>query len=341
MATGQVPGAWPSILARGFVPQVTSQGARHSARSLFEGSRLSLSGSITALATPFTVAGDLDLDAWRRLLVQQLEGGTQGIVVAGSTGEAAALSDDEYDSLLKSAVEFVAGRIPVLAGTGQMNTAKTIAQTRRAAACGADLALVVTPPYVRPTQAGLIAHYHAVADEGGLPVVLYNVPGRTGCDLLPETVTELASHPGIVGIKEARSEPERMAALLAVRSDGFVVLSGDDPTASRAMLAGADGLISVGSNALPGAFRRLCDLSRNGNHEAAAAWDAQLQPFHAFNGVESNPIPVKALLRGLGFGTGLRLPLLSLSAPHQAEADRLVAAAQTLEAHTRRDVVAA
>jgi dihydrodipicolinate synthase/N-acetylneuraminate lyase len=128
---------------------------------------LSLSGSITALATPFTVAGDLDPDAWRRLLQQQLDGGTQGVVVAGSTGEAAALTDAEYDLLLETAVEAVAGRIPVLAGTGQMNTAKTIAQTRRAAAAGADLALVVTPPYVRPTQAGLIAHFNAVADQGG------------------------------------------------------------------------------------------------------------------------------------------------------------------------------
>ena len=210
MATGQVPGAWPSILARAFQPQVTSQGARRSARPHFEGSRLSLSGSITALATPFTVAGDLDLDGWRRLLQQQLDGGTQGLVVAGSTGEAAALTDAEYDLLLKSAVEKVAGRIPVLAGTGQMNTAKTIGQTRRAADLGANLALVVTPPYVRPTQAGLIAHYLAVADQGGLPLVLYNVPGRTGCDLLPETVAELVSHPNIVGIKEARSEPERM-----------------------------------------------------------------------------------------------------------------------------------
>lgn len=300
-----------------------------------------LSGSITALATPFTVAGDLDLDAWRRLLAQQLDGGTQGLVVAGSTGEAAALSDDEYETLLKIAVDTVAGRVPVLAGTGQMNTAKTIAQTRRAAACGADLALVVTPPYVRPTQAGLVAHYRAVADEGGLPVVLYNVPGRTGCDLLPETVAGLVSHPGIVGIKEARAEPERMQALLALRSPGFSVLSGDDPTASRAMLAGADGLVSVGSNALPLSFRRLCDLSRHGECVAAEALDQQLQPFYPFLGIESNPIPVKALLSGMGFGAGLRLPLLTLSPAHQAEADRLVAAALALEEHTRRNTVAA
>ena len=221
-------------------------------------------------------------------------------MVAGSTGEAAALSDEEYDTLRRIAVEEVRGRIPVLAGTGQMNTARTIAATRRAEAGGAQFALVVTPPYVRPTQAGLLAHYRAVADQGGLPVVLYNVPGRTGCDLLPETVAELVDHPGIVGIKEARAEPERMAALLALRRDGFAILSGDDPTAGRAMLAGADGLISVGSNALPRTFRRLCDLARAGRADAVAALDAQLQEIYGFLGVESNPIPVKALLQRHG-----------------------------------------
>lgn len=154
-----------------------------------------LSGSITALATPFTVAGEIDLDAWRRLLQAQLDGGTQALVVAGSTGEAAALYDVEYDAILRTAVEFVAGRVPVLAGTGLSNTAKTIEQTRRVAALGADAALVVTPPYVRPTQDGLLAHYRAVADDGALPIVLYNVPGRTGCDLLPDTVAALAPHP--------------------------------------------------------------------------------------------------------------------------------------------------
>lgn len=317
---------------------------------------MSLSGSITALATPFTPAGDLDLDAWRRLLKQQLDGGTQGIVVAGSTGEAAALSDDEYDTLLRVAVEVVTGpasegpaskgpaskrHVPVLAGTGQMNTAKTIATTRRAAAAGAEYALVVTPPYVRPTQPGLIAHYRAVADQGGLPVVLYNVPGRTGCDLLPETVAELVAHPGIVAIKEARAEPERMTALLALRSPSFTVLSGDDPTAGRAMLAGADGLISVGSNALPRSFRRLCDLARAGDAAAVQGWDARLQEFYGFLGIESNPIPVKALLQRLGFGAGLRLPLLPLSSPHQATADRLAGAIPALEEQSSREAIAA
>ena len=302
---------------------------------------MSLSGSITALATPFTVDGALDLDAWQRLLDQQLRGGTQGIVVAGSTGEAAALSDAEFDSLLQVAVEKVQGRIPVLAGTGQMNTAKTIAQTRLAAAAGAQIALVVTPPYVRPTQAGLIAHFRAVADEGGLPVVLYNVLGRTGCDLLPETVAELVAHPQIIGIKEASADPARWSALLALRSDDFVVLSGDDGTACRAMLAGADGLISVGSNALPAAFRRLCDLARQGESAVAQAWDARMQAYYPFLGIQSNPIPVKALLQGLGYGAGLRLPLLPLADEFQQQAKLLLQSIPALEEQSVRESVAA
>ena len=291
-----------------------------------------LSGSITALATPFGVTGELDLDAWHRLLAQQLEGGTQAIVVAGSTGEANALYDAEFDILLRTAVEAAGGRIPVLAGTGLSNTAKTIEQTRRSAALGADAALVVTPPYVRPTQAGLLAHYRAVADEGGLPVILYNVPGRTGCDMLPETVAVLAAHPNIVGIKEAVGDVGRVQALLALRSADFAILSGDDGTAARSILSGVDGLISVGSNALPGAYRRMCDLAAAGEREATEAWDARLEPFHEFCGVESNPIPVKDLLRRIGIGHGLRLPLLSLSAAHHAAAEHLATDIGALEA---------
>ena len=299
-----------------------------------------LSGSITALATPFTSAGELDHDAWRRLISQQLDAGTQALVVAGSTGEAAALYDAEFDALLRSAVEQVAGRIPVLAGTGGSNTAKTIEQTRRAGALGADGALVVTPPYVRPTQAGLVAHYRAVADDGALPVLLYNVPGRTGCDMLPETVAQLAGHPRIIGIKEARSEEERMAALLPLRDAGFSVLSGDDPTACRAMLAGADGVVSVASNVLPRAFRQLCDLARAGRRQDAEALDASMQAIYEFLGVEPNPIPVKALLAHAGIGHGLRLPLLPLSAPHAGDSVRMADAVGAIE-QSIRDAFAA
>ncbi|MBB1087427.1 4-hydroxy-tetrahydrodipicolinate synthase [Lysobacter sp. SG-8] len=292
---------------------------------------MQLSGSITALATPFDHAREIDMGAWQRLLALQLEQGTQGLVVAGSTGEAAALLDAEYDLLLRSAVEFVAGRVPVLAGTGQSNTAKTVESTRRAAALGADAALVVTPPYVRPTQAGLLAHYRAVADDGALPVVLYNVPARTGCDMLPETVAALAGHPRIMGIKEARAEPERMQALLALQAGDFSVLSGDDPTACRAMLAGARGIVSVASNVLPAAFRRLSDLARSGNAPAAMELDARLEPILDFMGVEPNPTPVKALLALQGLGHELRLPLLPLSAAHQDAAIAMLASIRGIE----------
>lgn len=292
---------------------------------------LHLSGSITALATPFLASGELDLQAWRALLQQQIDGGTQGVVVAGSTGEAAALSDEEYDTLLRIAVEEVRGRIPVLAGTGQMNTARTIAATRRAEAGGAQFALVVTPPYVRPTQAGLLAHYRAVADQGGLPVVLYNVPGRTGVDMQPETVARLCRHPNIVALKEARGDEARWSALYPLAGDDFALLSGDDPTFVRAVLGGAAGVISVASNVVPRTFARLCALARAGQGGAATDLDARLQDLYDFLGVEPNPIPVKALLARQGVGHGLRLPLLPLSAPHQARADALAQACRLLE----------
>jgi 4-hydroxy-tetrahydrodipicolinate synthase len=290
-----------------------------------------LVGSITALATPFDADGKVDEEAWTRLIDRQLAAGTQALVVAGSTGEAAALFDIEYDLVLRTAVERVGGRIPVLAGTGLSNTARTIEQTRRAAALGADAALVVTPPYVRPTQAGLLAHYRAVADDDALPVVLYNVPGRTGCDMLPGTVAELSAHPRIVAVKEAVADAGRMRALVALKAEGFSVLSGDDPTACRAMLEGADGVVSVASNVLPAAFRRLCDLARAGRGDEARALDARLQPTCEFLGVEPNPIPVKAILSRQGLGRGLRLPLLPLSAAHHDAADRIAAEVDAIE----------
>lgn len=296
---------------------------------------MQLSGSITALATPFTATGELDLPAWQRLLQGQLDAGIHGVVVAGSTGEASALFEPEFETLLRTAVEQAGGKLPVLAGTGHSNTAKTIQACRRAAALGADAALVVTPPYVRPTQSGLLAHFRAVADEGGLPVVLYNVPGRTGCDMAAETSALLSLHPNIVGIKEARADAERMEALLPLRRRGFAVLSGDDPTAVRAMLAGADGIVSVASNVVPNAFRRLCGLARGGDAAGAEEFDARLHALYHFLAVEPNPIPLKALLALNGIGVGLRLPLQPLSSLHAAEAERLHADILQLEQRCR------
>jgi len=295
--------------------------------TLQAGSQLKrLSGSICALATPFR-GGALDLDAFARLIDQQLAGGTQGLVVAGSTGEAHALDNDEFETLVRSAVERVAGRVPVLAGTGTANTRKTIAATRRARACGADAALVVTPYYVRPTQEGLLRHFSEVAENGGLPVVLYNVPTRTGTDLLPQTAARLARQAGVVGIKEARGDHERIADIVALKNPQFSILSGDDPSCMRAMLAGADGVISVAANAAPRPLRDLCDAARGGNVEAARSIDEALAPLYELIGVEPNPIPVKWCLHLLGLGEAeLRLPLLELSPIHRERAARVMAA---------------
>ncbi len=292
-----------------------------------------LSGCITALATPFSADGSIDLQAWDRLLDLQAAGGARAVVVAGSTGEAASLDDGEYAGLIRSARERLPAAMHVLAGTGLSSTAKTIERTRWAREAGADAALVVTPPYVRPTQAGLRAHYRAVAAEGGVPVVLYNVPGRTGCDLLPATCADLLAVPGIVGLKEAVADPARLCELLALRRDGFALLSGDDPTACAAMLAGADGVVSVASNAAPRALARLCQLSLAGRRDEAAALDRELQDLFAFLGCEPNPIPVKALMARMGMLTDrLRLPLLPLSDSRRADCDRAAAAVAVLEA---------
>ncbi|MGF6709655.1 4-hydroxy-tetrahydrodipicolinate synthase [Luteibacter sp. W1I16] len=277
------------------------------------GFTLDISGSITALATPFAADGSLDLDAFGRLLDQQLAGGTQAVVVAGSTGESHFLEHDEYERLLAFAVKHVGKRVPVIAGTGEAGTAKTIATTRRAKALGADAALVVAPFYVRPTQEGLRRHFVAVADQGGLPVILYNVPPRTGCDIAPETVAVLRDHPGIIGIKEARGDAGRIQALAELIRADFVYLSGDDGSAHEAMLAGAAGTISVVANLVPEAFRALCDAARSGDAARTARETARLAPLIEALNCAPNPIPVKAGLAALGLGSAApRLPLVEL-----------------------------
>lgn len=288
---------------------------------------MSLSGSICAIATPFRSRDDaIDLAAFERLVDCQIDNGTRALVVAGSTGEAAALDEAEFETLLKTAVHRVAGRVPTLAGTGQSGTRRTIAQTRRARDAGIGSALVVAPPYVRPTQEGMYRHFCEVADHGGLPVVLYNVPTRTACDLLPETVARLATHGNIVGIKEAVADEARMSALLPLRSARFAILSGDDGTASRAIAAGADGVISVAANVDPACMARLCDVSAR-DAQAAAALDRELQPLFALLGCEPNPIPLKWCLSRLGYGEAhLRLPLLKLTESHHANAETVLAA---------------
>lgn len=295
---------------------------------------MQLQGSITALSTPFTESGLLDIAAWRAQIDAQLSAGTSGLVVAGSTGEAATLDDDEFCQLVELASIRVAGRVPVLAGTGHAGTAKTIKQTRLAKHSGADAALVVTPPYVRPTQAGLQAHYTAVAEASEIPLVLYNVPGRTGTDLLPETVGDLSIHPNIIGFKEAVGDATRWQQLYPLAAPGFALLSGDDPTFVRTMAGGAQGVISVASNLVPVTFARICRLISEGNVVEAGQWNARLQPLYHFLGVEPNPVPVKAIMTQFGFGQGLRLPLLPLSEQYHAEAREMAALCLGLEQTT-------
>jgi len=281
-------------------------------------------GSICALATPFR-ADALDLEAFATLIDYQLAAGTQALVVAGSTGEAHALDQAEFDRLLAFAVERVAGRVPVLAGTGTANTRKTIRTTRRAHSLGAEAALVVTPYYVRPTQQGLLRHFSEVADQGGLPIMLYNVPSRTGCDLLPETVAELARHERIIGIKQACGDAGRVAALVKLKNPQFCILSGDDLTCAQAMLAGAEGVISVAANVAPAQLRALCDAALGADVARAQALNLSLTALCDLLGAEPNPIPLKWCLHRLGIGTpDLRLPLLPLSSAYHEQARRVL-----------------
>jgi 4-hydroxy-tetrahydrodipicolinate synthase len=273
-----------------------------------------IAGSLCAIATPFQDDGALDLPAFGRLIDHQLAGGTQGILVAGSTGEAHMLDERDYERLLAFAVERVAHRVPVLAGAGEAGTTKTIAAARRAKALGADAALVVTPYYVRPTQEGLLRHFGEVAAHGGIPVVLYNVPSRTSCDMLPETVAKLRDTAGVIGIKEAVGTPERIAALAQLQRPGFVYLSGDDYSATEALLAGAGGVVSVINNLVPRRVRAWIDAGLTRDRAATERRLADLRPLLTALQCGPNPIPVKAGLAELGLcGHALRLPLVELA----------------------------
>lgn len=298
-------------------------------RDLIDGTGMRWSGSICALISPFDASTALDLGALRRLLDWHVAAGTNALVIAGSTGEAALLDDAEYQQLLQGAAAAAQGRIPLIAGVGSPSTQKSIRAAGIAQAAGYQAVLAVTPYYVRPTQAGLTAHFLALAEASQLPVILYNVPGRTGVDLLPETVAALHSHPNIVGIKEARAEPERMQALLEFQSEHFDVLSGDDGTALRALRAGARGVISVAANVVPEAFARLCQHALAQDFGRAEAIDQHLAPLYDALGVESNPIPAKFLVAHLGHCQNvLRLPLQALASRYQAGVLAALAEAQ-------------
>lgn len=274
-------------------------------------------GSIVALVTPMDEHGRIDFGALQRLVDFHLSSGTNGVVVAGTTGESATLDEDEFKQLLSQVVSQVDSQIPVIAGTGSADTAKAITRTEIAAKLGADAALVVTPYYNRPMQSGLLAHYNALADATSIPLVIYNVPSRTAVDILPKTVAELAQRDEIVAIKEAVPNMSRVADLITQCGQSLVVLSGDDPSCLEAMRHGAKGVVSVAANVAPRLFSLICEHARNGNWDAAVEIDDTLRHLYGILALETNPIPVKwALHKMASIGQGIRLPLLPLNETH-------------------------
>jgi len=272
-------------------------------------------GSMVALATPMHPNGDLDWEALDRVVDMHLENGTDSIVAVGTSGESATLDYDEHLEVVKRVVERVAGRIPVIAGTGANSTREAIEMTRGAKEAGADACLLVTPYYNKPTQEGLVLHYTAVAEAVDIPQILYNVPGRTACDMQPETVVRLSAVKNIVGIKEATGDIDRARFLVENTPDDFAIYSGDDGTAIELILAGGQGNISVTANIAPAQMSELCRLGLEGKADEARALQAKLMPLHSAMFTESNPIPVKWAMHELGWcDTGIRLPLTPLSA---------------------------
>lgn len=276
-----------------------------------------LRGAGTALVTPFTASGAIDEPALRRLVEWQVEQGIHFVVPCGSTGEAATMTADEQQRVIEVTAETVAGRVPVVAGAGSNDTARAIQLSHRARAAGATHLLHVSPMYNKPPQRGIVAHFRSVADVAGLPVVLYNVPGRTASNVTAETTLELAARANIVAVKEASGDLAQIAQILRHRPPGFAVLSGDDALTLAVMAAGGNGVISVTSNAVPAAVAALCDACARGDFAVARRFQHDLADWTAAAFVESNPIPAKAALALMGLCENhLRLPLVPLAAEH-------------------------
>ncbi|MDX2423566.1 MAG: 4-hydroxy-tetrahydrodipicolinate synthase [Amphritea sp.] len=273
-----------------------------------------ITGSIVALVTPMNSNGEVDWDALDKLVDFHLEKGTDSIVAVGTSGESATLSCDEHCQVIKRVVDRVSGAIPVIAGTGANSTREAIELTEAAKSVGVDACLLVTPYYNKPTQEGLFLHFKAIAEAVDIPQILYNVPGRTACDMLPETVLRLAEISNIIGIKEATGDLERAKTLIDAAPKEFAIYSGDDGTAVELMLLGGDGNISVTANVAPSQMGELCRLAIAGEAEAARAIQTSLMPLHTAMFVEANPIPVKWAVAEMGLiGQGIRLPLTVLS----------------------------
>ena len=273
-----------------------------------------ITGSIVALVTPMQDDGRVDHDALRRLIDWQIAEGTQCIGVVGTTGESPTLSFEEHFEVIRVAVEHAAGRVPVMAGTGGNSTAEAIELSRHAAKVGADCTLSVVPYYNKPSQEGMYQHFRAIAEAADIPMLLYNVPGRTVADMLPDTVLRLAQVPGIVGIKEATGDIERACTLIRKAPKGFSIYSGDDGTAVALMLLGGHGNVSVTANVAPRAMRELCDAALAGDARRAAAVHLRLLSLHQALFVEPSPTATKWALSRLGrCGAALRLPITPLS----------------------------
>ena len=277
-----------------------------------------ISGSIVALVTPMHDSGEVDYEALCRLVDWHVAEGTDAIVAVGTTGESATLDVDEHVEVIRRVVEHAKGRVPVIAGTGANSTTEAIELTRAGQAAGAQACLMVTPYYNKPPQEGLYRHYRKVAETVDIPVILYNVPGRTGCDMLPATVKRLAEVPNIVGLKEAHGTIARIKELLALGlPQRFVLLSGDDATACESILLGCKGDISVTANVAPRLMHEMCKAALRGDRKLATELDAKLQPLHKHLFVEPNPIPAKwALQQMKKIGPGIRLPLVPLADAH-------------------------
>ena len=274
-------------------------------------------GSMVALVTPMLDDGSLDFEALDQLIEFHVENKTDAIVAVGTTGESATLDEEEHCATIKRAVKTAAGRIPIIAGTGSNNTREAIDLTKCAMDAGADACLLVTPYYNKPTQEGLYLHYREIAKAVAIPQILYNVPGRTACDMLPETVARLADIPNIIGIKEATGNMERAKTILEMCGDKLDVYSGDDATALELILLGGKGDISVTANVAPRAMHDMCEAALKGDRESAEKINEPLKGLHKNLFLEANPIPVKWALYEMGLiKKGIRLPMTFLSEAH-------------------------
>ncbi len=284
-----------------------------------------IAGSMVALVTPMTLSGEIDWAALTDLVDWHIQQGTEAIVAVGTTGESATLNVKEHCQVIGKIVEQVAGRIAVIAGTGANSTREAIELTRAAQSVKADACLLVTPYYNKPTQEGLFLHHKAIAEAVDIPQILYNVPGRTACDMNDDTVDRLADIANIVGIKDATGDLERAASLIERCADRIAIYSGDDATAVELMLLGGKGDISVTANVAPKRIAEMCAAALAGNAQLARQLNEQLMPLHTALFLESNPIPVKWMLSEMGkMGQGIRLPLTVLSQQYHAELDAVM-----------------